>query len=70
MGKKKSLKKVWSVSEKLEAVQACQSGLSLTEVGELYGMSHTTVRTWARKYEEGGLAALENAPQGRARAAA
>ncbi|MBI4679582.1 MAG: transposase, partial [Elusimicrobia bacterium] len=64
MGKKKSLKKVWAVSEKLEAVQACENGLSYTEVGEIFGMSHTTVRAWARKYERGGLAGLENAPKG------
>ncbi|MBI5882180.1 MAG: transposase [Elusimicrobia bacterium] len=69
MGKKKSLKKVWAVSEKLEAVQACENGLSYTEVGEIFGMSHTTVRAWARKYERGGLAGLENAPRGGERGA-
>jgi len=69
MGKRKSLKRVWAVSEKLEAVQAFQNGLTQLEVSGLYGMSPTAVRAWAKKYENGGLAALENA-QGRVRAPA
>jgi transposase InsO family protein len=64
MSRKKSLKKQWSVSEKLEVVQARLNGLMLDEVSSLYGVSNTTVSEWARKYEKGGIAGLENAPRG------
>ena len=39
MRKKKSSKKQWAVSEKLEIVQARQNGLTLDEVKSLYGVS-------------------------------
>ena len=64
MSKKRSLKKQWSVSEKLEIVQARQSGMLLQEVAGLYGASSSTILGWTRKYAKGGLAALENAPRG------
>lgn len=64
MGKRKSVKKGWSIAEKLEAVQAYKNGLTLSEVGGLFGMSTTTVGEWVRKHERGGIAGLENAPRG------
>jgi len=54
MRKKRSLRKQWSVSEKLEAVQARLSGLDLEEVGSLYGVHHSTVSKWTKQYERGG----------------
>ncbi|MBI5243497.1 MAG: transposase [Elusimicrobia bacterium] len=64
MGKKRTLRKAWSIAEKLEAVQAYKNGLTLGEVGGLFGMSTTTVGEWVRKHERGGIAALENSPRG------
>lgn len=64
MSRKKALKKRWSVSEKLEVVEARQSGMMLRDVGSLYGVAPTTISQWAKKYAKGGLAALENAPRG------
>ena len=64
MSRKRSLKRQWTVSEKLEIVQARQSGMLLGEVGGLYGVSSSTILGWARKYAKGGIAALENAPRG------
>jgi transposase InsO family protein len=64
MKTKRSLRKQWAVSEKLEIVQARQSGLTLDEVKSLYGVSATAVTEWLGKYEKGGIAGLENAPTG------
>ena len=64
MKKKRSLKKQWAVSEKLEVVQARLSGLKLDEVRSLYGISAPTVSKWAASYEKGGIAGLESAPRG------
>jgi len=47
--KKKSLKKQWAVSEKLEIVQARQSGLTLDEVRSLYRVSPSMVCGWLAK---------------------
>ena len=64
MKTKKSLRKQWAVSEKLEIVQARQSGLTLDEVKSLYGVSATAVSEWLEKYEKGGIAGLETQPTG------
>jgi len=64
MKTKRSLKKQWAVSEKLEIVQARQSGLTLDEVKSLYGVSATAVSGWLAKYEKGGIAGLETQPTG------
>jgi transposase InsO family protein/transposase-like protein len=62
--KRRSLRKQWSVSEKLEVVQARQNGLTLDELRSLYGSSGSTVLKWVRSYEERGIAGLEPAPTG------
>lgn len=64
MKKKRSLKKQWAVSEKLEVVQARLNGLKLDEVSGLYGITGTTVSAWTKKYEAGGIAGLESQPTG------
>ncbi len=64
MKTKKSVRKQWAVSEKLEIVQARQSGLTLDEVKSLYGASATSISEWVEKYEKGGIAGLEDAPTG------
>lgn len=64
MRTKRSLKKQWAVSEKLEVVQARQSGLKLDEVKALYGVAGSTVSEWTEKYEKGGIAGLEVQPTG------
>src|SRR3989338_6773492 len=56
-------RKQWLVSEKLEAVQARQNGLTLDEVHSLYGMSGSTIIKWVRGYEERGIGGLEAAPR-------
>lgn len=64
MKTKRSLKRQWAVSEKLEIVQARQSGLTLDEVKSLYGVSASAVCDWLAKYEKGGIAGLETQPTG------
>jgi transposase InsO family protein len=64
MAKRRRPRKQWAVSEKLEAVQARLNGLKLEEVSTLYGVSGSTVLKWTRRYEEAGLAGLEDAPRG------
>ena len=64
MRKKKSSKKQWAVSEKLEIVQARQNGLTLDEVKSLYGVSLSAISGWVEKYEKGGIAGLEAQPTG------
>ena len=64
MKTKRSLKKARAVSEKLEIVQARQSGLTLDEVKSLYGGSGTAVSDWTTRYEKGGIAGLEMQPTG------
>ena len=63
MGVKKK-KKIWSVSEKMEIIQARQNGLLLDELTSLYGVSGSAISDWVRKYEAGGIAGLEPAPSG------
>ena len=58
MKTKRSLKKQWAVSEKLEIVQARQSGLTLDEVKSLYGVSPSAISGWTERYEKGGIAGL------------
>jgi transposase InsO family protein len=60
----KAKKKQWTIAQKLEMVEARQSGLNLAEVAALYGAAATSVSGWTAKYEKGGLAALESAPTG------
>ena len=64
MKTKRSLKKQWAVSEKLEIVQARQSGLTLDEVKSLYGVSPSAICGWTERYEKGGIAGLESQPTG------
>lgn len=64
MRKKRSLKRQWAVSEKLEAVQARLSRLELRDAASLYGIHPATVCRWRKKYEQGGIAGLEDGPRG------
>ena len=64
MKTKKSVRKQWAVSEKLEVVQARQSGLTLDELKSLYGVYGSMVSDWTAKYEKGGIAGLETQPTG------
>jgi transposase len=64
MKSKKSLKKLWAVSENLKIIEACQKGLLLADVSSLYGVSQSAILSWVAKYEKGGIAGLENAPRG------
>ena len=61
--KKKSSKKMWAVSEKLEIVQARLNGLTLNDVHSLYGASSSIISKWVRDYEARGIAGLESAPR-------
>ena len=62
--KRKSLRKLWAVSEKLEIVQARLNGLTLKEVHSLYGASSSVISKWVRDYEQRGIAGLESVPRG------
>lgn len=64
MKQRKAVRKPWSVSEKLEIVQARQQGLTLDDLKSLYGVSGTTISEWTRLYETKGIAGLEPAPRG------
>lgn len=64
MKTKKSVRKQWAVSEKLEVVQARQSGLTMDELKSLYGVYGSMVSDWTAKYEKGGIAGLETQPTG------
>lgn len=64
MKTKRSVRKQWAVSEKLEIVQARQNGLTLDEVKSLYGVAGSTTSQWVEKYEKGGIAGLEAQPTG------
>ncbi len=64
MKTKKSLKRQWAVSEKLEIVQARQSGLTIDELKSLYGVSCAAIYDWTARYEKGGIAGLETQPMG------
>ena len=49
MKTKKAVRRQWAVSEKLEIVQARQSGLTLDEVKSLYRVSGAVVSAWLEK---------------------
>jgi len=63
----KTRKGVLGVAEKLEIVQTRQQGLSLSDVGKMYGVSPTMVCRWTRAYERIGIAGLETGLKGRVR---
>jgi len=60
-------RRIWKISEKLEAVEARLKGLTLREVSELYRVHPNTLGGWVSAYENRGLAGLEPAPKGRQR---
>ena len=64
--KNKQAGRQFSVSEKLEIVQARQQGLSFRDIGKMYGVSLQSVAKWALAYERNGLAGLESARKGKA----
>jgi transposase InsO family protein len=43
---------------KLLAIEALESELSASDVAEIVGVAETTLSTWRRQYEEGGVAGL------------
>jgi len=59
MAVKKSKRHTWTVSEKLEVVQARQRGLTLAEIWALYRAGNRAISQWLKAYEENGLAGLE-----------
>ncbi len=59
MAVKKSKRHSWTVSEKLEVVQARQRGLTLAEIWALYRAGNRAISQWVKAYEENGLAGLE-----------
>ena len=63
----KTKKVAFGVAEKLEIVQTRQQGLSLSDVGTMYGVHPTMVSKWTCAYERNGIAGLETGPKGRAR---
>ncbi len=63
----KTKKVAFGVAEKLEIVQTRQQGLSLSDVGRMYGVHPTMVSKWTCAYERNGIAGLESGPKGRAR---
>ena len=63
----KTKKVVFGVAEKLEIVQTRQQGLSLSDVGTMYGVHPSMVSKWTCAYERNGIAGLETGPKGRRR---
>ena len=63
----KTKKVAFGVAEKLEIVQTRQQGLSLSDVGKMYGVHPTMVSKWTCAYERNGIAGLEAGPKGRTR---
>ena len=57
--RKKSQRHKWTVSEKLEVVQARQRGLTLAELWALYRANCHGVAKWMKAYEDQGIAGLE-----------
>ncbi len=68
MKNRKKGRKQWSVSEKLEIVQARQQGLTLDDLTSLYGVRPATASAWVKAHEANGLSGLEAVPRGRTRA--
>ena len=49
------------MEQRYQAVMAVQvDGLTVTEVADKFGVSRQTVHEWLRRYEQGGLAALDD----------
>jgi len=63
----KTKRAAFGIAEKLEIVQTRQKGLSLSDVGKMYGVHPTMVSKWTRAYERNGIAGLEAGPKGRTR---
>lgn len=61
MGSKKGIPhRKWSKEEKLEIVQIhLEKHISIREIEQRYGVNHSLVSTWVRKYLEEGEEALE-----------
>jgi transposase InsO family protein len=59
MAVKKSKRHSWTVSEKLEVVQARQRGLTLAEIWVLYRAGNRAISQWVKAYEDQGIAGLE-----------
>src|SRR5438132_5813047 len=57
--RKKYQRRLWSVSEKFEVVQARQRGLTLAELWALYRVHCHAVAKWVKAYENQGIAGLE-----------
>lgn len=57
--RRKYQRRLWSVSEKLEVVQARQRGLTLAELWALYQVHCHAVAKWVKAYEDQGIAGLE-----------
>lgn len=66
----KQKRRQWTVNERLEAVRARQSGLSIEDVKKLYGVGQSTLHEWVRRYEAHGLAGLDFKIGGQVRNAA
>jgi len=52
--------KHYTVSDKLEAIQSRQNGLTEREIHKLFGVSTTSLHNWEKAYREKGLTGLEN----------
>lgn len=63
----KTKRVAFGIAEKLEIVQTRQQGLSLSDVGKMYGIHPSMVSKWTLAYERIGIAGLETGPQGRRR---
>ena len=61
MGSKKGIPhRKWSKEEKLEIVQIhLEKHIPIREIEQRYGVSHSLVSTWVKKYLEEGEEALE-----------
>jgi len=61
-GRKRSRGPAPALEVKLLALEAIESGLTRGEVSELVGVSATTIGTWKKRYEGGGIEAFVRAP--------
>lgn len=48
---------------RLHGILLVSSGLSCTEVAELFGHGRRTIQYWVRRFEESGFAGLEDTPR-------
>ena len=54
-------KRTYTLEERVQAVKEhLENGKNFTEIAEAYGLSTQLVRNWVRKYQEIGLAGLED----------